>query len=359
MNDVIAKAVELHERGEQFCLAVVIAKSGSAPQVPGAKGLFLRDGRILGTIGGGCLEMESRRMGLQAMHTGRCVRREFQLDDDFGWDDGLICGGRVQVLLLPKSERFAGAFRRALEPRARGVLIYDLKEGSARFEEVSEADTHAGPRSEARNPNAENASRRSPVASRAVTSRREVLTEDEFAEPVLPPERLVIFGGGHIGKELSRLGATLGFTVSIVDDRAAFVSEERVPWADDRVCELPHRFAAELKTDADTFICIVTRGHRNDAKVLRELIQKPRAYLGMIGSRRKREVIKKEMVADGICTEKEFDRVQCPMGVVIGAESVEEISVSIAAELVRVRADRRGPILARCGQKQLEDSFRS
>lgn len=191
-------------------------------------------------------------------------------------------------------------------------------------------------------------SNRQSAINRAISTRREVREGGWFIEPILPPESLVVFGGGHIGREIGRLGAELGFAVTIVDDRAEFVSEVRCPWAMNRVCENPEKFAASLETDASTYLCLVTRGHRNDARVLREVIKKERAYLGMIGSKRKREVVRKEMIADGCCNEDEFSLVRCPMGLDIGAESVAEIAVSIASELVQVRAKRRGPQSARC-----------
>jgi xanthine dehydrogenase accessory factor len=306
---------------------VVVGKSGSAPQVPGAKGLFLRDGSIVGTIGGGCLEMEARRLGLEAMHTGKAVCKEFQLDDDFGWDDGLICGGRVQVLLSPNSENYLGALQRAVSQNASGCLAFQTSDGSAQFL------TDGGEAFE-----------------KAVATRRHVFRDGIFYEPILPPERLVVFGGGHIGREIARIGSALGFAVTIVDDRPEFVTEERVPFALERVCMAPEAFARELQSDSDTYLCLVTRGHRGDAKALRELIHKERAFLGMIGSKRKREVVRKEFLRDGICTDEEFSLVRCPMGLDIGGESVEEIAVSIGAELVQVRATKRGPVLARCAK---------
>lgn len=333
MKSIFEQAIRLHNDGARACLAVVIARSGSAPQVPGAKSLFLRDGRILGTIGGGCLEAECRRLGLEAMTTRKIVLREFRLDDDFGWDDGLICGGRVQVLLLPNADDYVAAFEQALTGET-GVLRYDLASGQVSFLPADETEDE--------------------VARLALTRRREALSETAFYEPILAPERLVIFGAGHIGREIARLGKFLGFHVTVVDDRADLLTEAAFPDCDERVVALPERYAADLQTDEDTYLCVVTRGHRNDARVLRELVGRPRAYLGMIGSRRKREVIRKEMIGEGICTAEEFGAVQSPMGLDIGAESVEEIAISIAAELVRVRAERRGPYLARCPNPSLQ-----
>ncbi len=328
---ILQEAVKLHDEGASFCLAVVVAKSGSAPQVPGAKGIFLPDGRIVGTIGGGCLEMECRRLGLEALATRKHLIREFQLDDDFGWDDGLICGGRVQVLLLPDPGSYADAFRVATDQTSRGAIVYDLESGHANFIQESESAD--------------------PIVLKAIAHRREALEERCFVEPSLPPEKLVVFGGGHIGRELCRIGADLGFEVTVIDDRPEFVNETRMMFAHHRICQKPEVYARDFVSDQDTYLCLVTRGHRNDARVIRELIHKDRAYLGMIGSKRKREMVRKGLIEEGVCTDEEFANVLSPMGVDIGAETVEEIAISIAAEWIQVRAAKRGPILARCGQK--------
>lgn len=329
MDSLLEQARALHERGIQFCLAVVVGRSGSAPQVPGAKSLFLRSGEVVGTIGGGCLEAECRRLGLQVMHDGKFLCREFRLDDDFGWDDGLLCGGRVRVLLLPPSEALISEIDRALGRDVRGVLEYDLTRGTVRFLDRLICDGDQ-------------------AALDAMRTRRETLDGDRFLEPVVPPERLVVFGAGHVGRVIAKQGVSLGFYVTVVDDRQDLLTEQALPQIQERVCMMPEAYAREMHSDADTYICIVTRGHRNDARVLKEVIHRERAYLGMIGSRRKREVIRKEMVSEGICTDEQFELVQSPMGMDIGAESVEEIAVSIAAELIRVRSLKRGPLRARC-----------
>lgn len=324
-KSLLREAIKLHNENVQFCLAVVVGKSGSAPQMPGAMGLFLRDGRIYGTIGGGCLEMEARRHGLEALSTGKSSLHEFKLDDDFGWDDGLICGGRVAVLLIPDSKQFVESFKIANQNQE-GAIVFDLHSGQTKWVAKKEADDEV---------------------LNSLKHRRESKTDNKFILPILFQEKLIIFGGGHIGRELTKAGASLGFEVTVIDDRPEFVTEERMPWSTNRICENPEKFANQLVTDDDTYLCLVTRGHRNDAKVLKELILKPRAFLGMIGSKRKREVVKKEMVAEGICTEEQFNLVRCPMGLDIGGETVEEIAVSIVAELVQVRAKRRGPVRAR------------
>lgn len=300
---VLEIASESLKRGERFCLAVIVGKSGSGPQVPGAKSLFCADGRIVGTIGGGCLEMECRRIALECLATGKPALREFKLDDDFGWDDGLVCGGRVQVLLIPNFEGVRGAGN---------CICYDLVTG-----EVSRID------------------------SAEVTKRGRPVREGTlFLEPVDTANRLFVFGAGHVGKKIAEYAAKVDFCVTVIDDR-----EELLPAGG--VVAVPEAYAADLDVNETDFICLVTRGHRNDSKALRTLVNKPCAYLGMIGSRRKREVVKQAMVREGVCTEGQFDRIASPMGLGIGAETVDEIAISIVAEMVKVRAELRGPV-ARC-----------
>lgn len=302
--NVLEFAAEAHAKGQKFCLAVIVGKSGSGPQVPGAKSLFFADGRIVGTIGGGCLEMECRRIALRSLTTGKHIVREFKLDDDFGWDDGLICGGRVQVLLLPQ---FAGAEGHG------NCVIYDLVTGTVSLRDHVEALTRGRP----------------------------IREGSTFIEPVDVRHRLYVFGAGHVGSKIAEYACKVGFNTTIIDDREEVLPDDGGVLAD------PECYAGELQTSEGDFICLVTRGHRNDSKALRHLASKPSAYLGMIGSRRKREVVKKTMLEEGICTAEQFERISSPMGVDIGAETVDEIALSIVAELVRVRSELRGPV-ARC-----------
>jgi len=301
--NVFELAAEAHASGEKFCLAVIVGKSGSGPQVPGAKSLFFADGRIVGTIGGGCLEMECRRIALEALATGQHVVREFKLDDDFGWDDGLICGGRVQVLILPQFSI----------PDGKGeCVIYNLVTGSVALGAHSEAQKRGS----------------------------SIRDGNLFIEPVGATHRLFVFGAGHVGAKIAEYAQKVGFQVFVIDDREELLAEGGIV-AD------PEDFARSLDTCESDFICLVTRGHRNDSKALRHLVSGPNAYLGMIGSRRKREVVRQRMLEEGICTEAQFDRICSPMGIDIGAETIDEIAVSIVAEMVKVRSELRGPV-ARC-----------
>jgi xanthine dehydrogenase accessory factor len=153
----------------------------------------------------------------------------------------------------------------------------------------------------------------------------------------LPRCRLLIVGGGHVGKAVADLAADLEFDVWIVDDRAEFASPERFPTAERRIAGPVSEVLPSLEITPNTYCLIVTRGHNHDEEALYHLIDRGARYVGMIGSRRKvahtLEALREEGVDDA-----RLERVHAPIGVPIGAETPEEIAVSIAAELIQVRA---------------------
>jgi xanthine dehydrogenase accessory factor len=161
-----------------------------------------------------------------------------------------------------------------------------------------------------------------------------------YSEPLLPQPELIICGAGHIGGALCHLGAWLDFDVAVIDDRSDFANADRLPDADRIVVGDPAEELARLSLGPDSYVVIVTRGHRHDAKCLRACIRSDAAYLGMIGSRRKVKLIFDELREEGLAAPGDLERVHAPIGLNIGGTSVEEIAVSIAAELVAVRSGR-------------------
>ena len=141
---------------------------------------------------------------------------------------------------------------------------------------------------------------------------------------------------------MAGLGSFLGFAVELIDDRPEFASSGRFPDAARITVGDPARVLAGAAVDGTTYIVLVTRGHRHDAAALRACIRRPAAYIGMIGSRRKVALLREDFLARGWATEAEWDRLHSPIGLPIGSRTVEEIAVSIAAELAAVRASRRG-----------------
>jgi xanthine dehydrogenase accessory factor len=161
-------------------------------------------------------------------------------------------------------------------------------------------------------------------------------TLDVFIEPILPPALLYVFGAGHVSAALYKAALAAGFDITVIDDRESYANRERFPLAREVVADDFDQAMSQLKPTEAAYIVIVTRGHRDDMRVLRWAVQTPARYIGMIGSKRKTISIFRELQKEGLRAEL-FDRVHAPIGLDIGAVTPEEIAVSIAAELIAVR----------------------
>jgi len=168
-------------------------------------------------------------------------------------------------------------------------------------------------------------------------------TLDIFVEPVLPAASLYIFGAGHVALNLYRTAKNAGFDVTVIDDRGSYANRERFPEAVDVIAENYDLAMERINPRETSYIVIVTRGHRDDMRVLRWAVQTPARYIGMIGSRRKTISIFRELVKEGI-PERHFERVHAPVGLDIGAITPEEIAVAITAELIAVRRRVERPL---------------
>jgi xanthine dehydrogenase accessory factor len=363
------------EQQQPFALATVVHTSGSTPQKAGARAIFLPDGRVLGTLGGGCMEAESRRRALELIsgsvspehlntRTPEYLLLDLHLDDDFGWDDGLICGGSAQIFIQPLTGRepltpnaqpptpkahdaYAAAIALKAD-RRRGMLAMVVAAPSptdiGRTLLVPEEGPPVGGLED------------EALAEELTTTARRLLQEGSeaprrisladgaatvFLEPILPRPVLLIMGAGHVGTALTHFASRIGFEVVVVDDRASFANKERLPDADQVIVDSVVEVARRWPKTPETYVVLVTRGHRNDAVALREVIGSSCAYIGMIGSRRKVLTIFEEFLGEGIATPEQLARVHAPIGLDIGALTVDEIAVSIAAELIAVRRGSR------------------
>lgn len=330
-------AADRIDAGVRFALAVVVHSTGSTPQKAGAKALFEAGGAVIGTLGGGCLEAECRQRALRAMDDGEALLFDIKLDEVTGWDDGLICGGKVRVFIDPNTTQHKDAYRAAAETIAqqhRGALVTWLKHDTVRAGTIEWHDAVA-PNS-AHGLNGE--------IDTAVTKRKPctVTTDagEAFIEPVAPEPHLIIAGAGHIGKAVCGFAAASGFRVTVIDDRAVFANSDNLPEAGEVICGGIAEAIEKQDIGPETYVLIVTRGHRHDGAVLAACVNRPAAYIGMIGSRRKGAMIRKSIVEEGIAAQDAVDRVVSPVGLDIGAQSVPEIALSIAAQLVAMKNTR-------------------
>jgi xanthine dehydrogenase accessory factor len=180
-------------------------------------------------------------------------------------------------------------------------------------------------------------------------------TLDIFIEPILPPATLYLFGAGHVSLNLCKTVSHVGFDVTVIDDREAYASRERFPEAREVIAEDFDQAMAGLSPNESSYIVIVTRGHRDDMRILRWAVQTPARYIGMIGSKRKTISIFRELTSEGLAPEL-FERVHAPVGLDLGAVTPEEIAVAITAELIAIRrhAERALPHMSWFHGKNLE-----
>lgn len=288
---------------QPFALALISGTKGSSPQRKGAKALFFPDGKIAGTLGGGCLEAEVQSRALKALKTGEAAEFEMVLDHDFGWDDGLICGGSVTGLILPHAAESADLWRKLASTDQ--TLSWGVKN------DFSIVFADAG-------------------------------GDWLYQETVNPPVQLWIAGSGHVAQAVAPLAQLLEFSVTVFDDRPELANHQCFPQTTRlRVGEW-HDLLKIKPPAGPAFGVVVTRGHQHDALVLSEWIRFPFTFLGMIGSRRKARIMREQFIKQKIATPEQFDRIACPVGLDIGAVGAQEIAVSVIAQLIEKRRAMKG-----------------
>ncbi len=292
---ILDAAVREVDAGRRAVLCLIVATRGSTPQGAGAMLAVAEDGRITGTVGGGCVEADIRARALQMQPGNAGEVATFVLANESGLDDGQICGGSLDV----------------------AIQVFTESNQARILREAAEALR----------------------AGRAAVVPVRIQTPDgvvEYRARIEEPPRLVIAGGGHIGRVLAGLMHPLGFHVTVVDDRREFANPDRFPPPVNPVVGNIEDTMARWPIDPNTYIVIVTRGHIHDERALSAVIDSPARYIGMIGSRRKIETIYEDLRRLG-AAEKRLEQVHSPIGLDIHAVTPEEIGVSIAAELVSVR----------------------
>jgi xanthine dehydrogenase accessory factor len=347
MRELLTQLNDALRDGRPLVYCSVVETRGSTPQKAGAAMLVFPDGSQTGTLGGGCVEAEVKRKALATLAgddvSSKAQVLSFQLDDNYGWDDGLICGGRMNILAdplgLPHRDLAASYYRRFHQIVAEGhgcteAVVVAAEVGvpvGSRY--LFDADglllDQLGPP-----PPVTIVDHLAPLSKRPKASHQHGVAY----LPVLPRVTLLIVGGGHVGQAVARLGADVDFDIWVVDDRAAYANRERFPTALRCITGDIGQELAKLR-DAITpsfFALVITRGHSHDEEALGHLATTNAGYVGMIGSKRKIKLIFDDLLARGIPQEA-LDRVHAPLGFAIGSQTVPEIAVSIVAELIAVR----------------------
>jgi xanthine dehydrogenase accessory factor len=254
LREVLEAALRAEARGEKAALVTVVATEGSTPQKAGARMLVHADGRIVGTIGGGCLEAEMTWRAREAIEGRRPRLVSYDLTPEQAGEDGLVCGGRMQV----------------------------------------------------------------------------------FIEPIEGTPVLCLFGAGHVAQPLARMAKACGFRVELCDDRIKFANAERFPEADLIVIDDFAAAAGKMTLGPNTYAVVVTRGHKGDGEALRAVLGRGLRFVGLLGSRPKVVHIFAALREAGARAD-DLAEVHAPLGLEIGAQTPDEIAVSILAEMIAVR----------------------
>src|SRR5689334_6793715 len=343
MTDIFEETALALAAEESVVLATIIAATGSTPAAAHAKMLVTRGGAsIAGSVGGGCMEGDVIAGAARLYGTGKASIVTFHLNED-RVEEGLICGGTLDILLEPVTRADLPLLRDVRARRDDGedcVLVTAIgPDGTRGRKFIAQDDPHpAGPLGEA-----------VARAARKQTTERLVEAGTTYViEPIAGTPRLVVFGGGHVSKFLVRTAAMAGFRVTVFDDRPSFADRRRFPDAAEALAA-PYETAFDsVRVTPSSYLVIVTRGHRYDELLLEGAIRTPAKYIGMIGSKRKILASFANIAARGGSAEA-LARVRTPIGIEIGAVSAEEIAVSIVAELIRVRRGERLPLRHKSG----------
>ncbi len=343
MQQIIREMSAQLSSGEPILLATVVTRNGSAPRSAGAKMLVRADGSIAGTVGGGKLEAEVLELAAEIMKTHTAAVNEFHFSGKDASTMDMICGGQVEVLVewldarAPEVIQLVQALQALADSHLKGWLVTRLpgKSGTEGHVLVSLEKILVGNLPPGLELKAIQAARQ-PVLEKSGQ-------QDCLIEPVNISGTVYIFGAGHVSRSLADFTRAVGFWTVVIDDRPEFANRQRFPCADKLI--VPENFATALngiEIDENSYLIIVTRGHLHDQTVLAQALKTPAGYIGMIGSRRKCELIFQDLLKNGF-TPEDIRRVYAPIGLPIKAETPEEIGVSITAELIKVRAEKAQP----------------
>jgi len=307
--EILQRAIDLADAKQPFAMLVVLKDAGSTPRKAGTRAVVAGDSSLVGTIGGGLMESEARLAAAEAITSRVPVVREFKFGGARAEDNDPCCGGTMRVLIDPTAAKHRDAYAHAIERlrrRERCLLVTSI---GVHVDVQCLADDAAG----------------------------FATTTDTLVERLSPPPLLLIVGGGHVGQALARQASLLDFEVVLIDDRPEFTDPARFPANVTVRCGDVAEQLRQFPLNADTYVALVSRGHRVDARALGECVKSGAAYVGMMGSRRKVALVRKMFLEQGLATPEEFDRVHAPIGLDIGADTVPEIATSIVAQLVSVR----------------------
>jgi xanthine dehydrogenase accessory factor len=340
--------------GARIAVASVVATSQSAPRPPGATLGVHPDGRVQGSVSGGCVEGAVVEVATEVLSTGQPQRVRYGISDDEAFAVGLTCGGTIEVFVraVDRDVIDLDALARRVdadEPVATATIVEhpDAPAVVGRTLLVTDGDVEGSTGNDALDRAVVEQTRG--MLAQGTTGLRHVGPDGErrrddvavFVESFAPRPRMLVFGAIDFASAVASIGRFLGYHVTVCDARERFATRARFPDADEVVIDWPHRYLAATEVDARTVICVLTHDPKFDVPVLEVALDTPAAYVGVMGSRRTHEDRLARLREVGV-SEDALARLRSPIGLDLGARTPQETAVSIAAEIVLLRQGGSG-----------------
>ena len=349
MRDVLNDLEAWWRTGEVAGLGTVVATWKSAPRQPGAAMLVGPDGTAVGSVSGGCVEGAVYELADAARGTLRPVLQRYGVSDDDAFSVGLTCGGIIDVFVEPVSRETFPELGEVIEdiragrPVAVATLISGVEDERVGARLVVRPETVTGTLGSARLDDAVRDDARglllqgsTGVLHYGPDGERRGDDVSVFVASYAPKPRMIVFGAIDFAAAVARIGAFLGYRVTVCDARPTFATKKRFPDADEVVVAWPHRYLAQTEVDERTVVCVLTHDPKFDVPLLEVALRLPLAYLGAMGSRRTNDDRAQRLKELGF-TDAELARLHAPIGLDVGGRTPEETAVSIAAEIISSR----------------------
>lgn len=339
MNELSETLEKWRGDAEKIAMATVIKVDGSAPRGEGAKMLVSGSGKIAGSVSGGCVEGAVAQEALAVLASGEPKVARYGINRNMMWDVGLACGGSIDVFV--ESLEYG-----RLPDFTPGVVLCTVVRGPARLgERLLARPSEDAWIVEGTLGDAHLDEQLAQVARDAARSGapgvRPVGGFDIFVDPQVSQSRLVIVGAVHIAVALCEFAAKAGFVVTVVDPREKLNNPDRFPHAAQRAIGWPEDELPKMQFDANTFVAVLTHDDKFDDPTLDYVLRKDVRYVGAIGSKKTQALRRERLIGSGIPTAA-IDRLRAPIGLDIGAQTPEEIAISILAEMIAAKYGHRG-----------------
>ena len=333
MRNLLNAMEQYLSAGEALVLVTVTASSGATPRGAGARMLVGQNGRICGTIGGGAVEYRSEQIALQVLKNKVSGQQYFSLTREDVQNLGMICGGDVNVFFhyIPEGDAetlsLVQEAQRLFETGEALWLISDIGRGGdlSLYTKKNGVFGHAVP---------EWVLNQLPRQPKLLKDG----SESYCVEQINGSGRVYIFGCGHVSQELEPVLTHVGFRCVVMDDRPEFAKRELFPTAEEVKLVDFSNIAESVAIHEEDYVCVMTRGHAFDTVIQAQVLKCRPAYVGVIGSRKKAAGVRQVLKEQYGLTEAELSLVTTPIGVEIDAETPAEIAISIAGQMIQVRA---------------------